>query len=85
MSETISCHIYKSLRRDLMYLYLPQKDAFDGLPEALMQQFGEPIYVMELELSPDRPLANADITKVIGALKEPGFYLQMPPKDPWAV
>ena len=85
MSETTTCHIYKSLRRDLMYLYLPQRDAFDDLPEPLLQQFGEPVYVMELELTPDRPLANADIHRVLAALRDPGFYLQMPPKDPWAV
>ncbi len=84
MTDTRTCYIYKSPKRDLMYLYLPQKDRFDDLPDAMRTHFGEPIYVMELELHPQRPLAQAKAPRVLEALAEQGFYLQMPPKDPWA-
>lgn len=85
MNDPVTCHIYKSPKRDLMYLYLPEKDGFEELPEAVLQHFGEPIYVMELDLHPQRRLALAEAPKVLEALAEQGFYLQMPPQDPWAV
>ena len=79
----MTCYIYRSLIKDLMYIYLEDKEGFDDLPEALRRQFGLPEFSMELELTPERKLAHADSGKVIDALESQGFYLQMPPKDPW--
>jgi uncharacterized protein YcgL (UPF0745 family) len=83
MSEPVTCYIYRSPLKDLMYLYLKEKDAFDDLPAPLRKRFGEPEFTMELELSPERKLANADAPTVLTALERQGFYLQLPPKDPW--
>lgn len=63
-----------------MYLYLPQKDCFDHLPEALMSRFGTPSLVMELELHAGRKLARSDVDRVMNSLRKDGFYLQMPPE-----
>jgi uncharacterized protein YcgL (UPF0745 family) len=41
----------------------------------------EPIFVMELELSPDRKLAREDVNKVIHNLETQGFHVQMPPTN----
>ncbi len=76
----INCWIYKSIRKDEMYLYLAEEDAFDSVPEILLTSFGEPVFVMELELSLQRKLARADVEAVIKSLKEDKFYLQIPPK-----
>lgn len=73
------CWIYRSSKKDEMYLYLAREDAFDELPEALMKQFGNPLPVMELELHPQRKLAREDVEKVIGNLRNLGYHLQMPP------
>ena len=82
-SDHINCWIYKSIRKEEMYLYLADENGFDEIPEALKQTFGEKVFVMELELSAQRQLARADVDAVIQSLKEDGFYLQMPPKlDP---
>lgn len=82
-SDHINCWIYKSSRKEEMYLYLADENGLDEIPEALKQSFGETVFVMELELSAQRQLARADIEAVIQSLKEEGFYLQMPPKlDP---
>lgn len=62
-----------------MYLYLAQKDAFDSLPSGLLQRFGRPTLVLELELHPDRSLAREDVNQVISNLRESGFHLQLPP------
>lgn len=81
MSNT-RCTIYKSLKKDGLYLYLRDRDMLGKLPEALLKIIGNTELVMELELTPERTLARADINEVIKSLDEKGFYVQMPPRDP---
>ncbi|MEJ2315638.1 MAG: YcgL domain-containing protein [Gammaproteobacteria bacterium] len=78
--NTIPCWIFKSARKQEMYLYLAQEDGYDDLPEMLRQHFGKALFVMQLDLQPGRPLARADVAIVMNALEEQGYYLQMPPK-----
>jgi len=78
MSAT-QCWIYKSPKKDEMYLYVNKQDCFDDVPEALLSRFGQPIFVMNLELSPLRKLAREDSKTVINNLQQQGFHLQMPP------
>lgn len=73
------CVIYRSTKRDQTYLYVDKKDDFSRVPEALMKSFGTPHLVMLLPLDGSKKLASADIEKVKLALKEEGFYLQLPP------
>lgn len=79
-SEQINCWIYRSSRKDEMYLYLTAEDAFDDVPEVLLKSFGKPEFVMELTLSVERTLARADVATVMASLKEDKFYFQMPPE-----
>lgn len=73
-------YIYKSSRKDELYLYITDKDDFSNVPQALYDSMGkEPIFVMELELSPEKPLAREDVTVVIKNLQNQGFHVQMPP------
>ena len=51
------------------------------LPENLKTVFGEPRHVFDLLLTANRKLARADTGKVLEAIREQGFYLQMPPRD----
>ncbi len=80
MKTVTQCWIYKSSRKNEMYLYLPREDDFEDLPEGLMEQFGTPLAVMQLDLHPKRPLSRANVNKVIHSLDTDGYYLQMPPK-----
>lgn len=73
------CFIYKSLKKEELYLYLDKKDDFSALPEDLFKSFGSLQFVMELQLSPERKLAREDAGKVIASLENKGFYVQMPP------
>ncbi|MCU7959659.1 MAG: YcgL domain-containing protein [gamma proteobacterium symbiont of Bathyaustriella thionipta] len=62
-----------------MYLYLAAEDAFDSAPQELMQTFGKPVFVMQLLLDSNKPLAREDIQTVLQNLAENGWHLQMPP------
>lgn len=77
----MQCFIYKSLRKAGLYLYLPKKEDFSLLPEALANSVGKLEFVMELELTPERKLAREKSEKVIAALEERGFFVQLPPAD----
>ncbi|WP_137166499.1 YcgL domain-containing protein [Salinimonas lutimaris] len=75
------CAVYKTAKKEGMYLYLPEKDKFDDVPEALLEQFGKPVLVMLLPLNKREALGRVDKETLITALREKGFYLQLPPKQ----
>lgn len=77
----MQCYVYRSSRKLDTYLYLPEKDAFEDVPEALMQVFGQPEFALEFELTPDRSLAQEDPVEILSNLEERGFHLQMPPEN----
>jgi hypothetical protein len=62
-----------------MYLYLRREEAFELLPAPLLQGFGKPELVMQLELHPGRKLAHEDALEVLQNLQDRGFHLQLPP------
>jgi len=78
--QEIACAIYKTAKRDGLYLYVKEQDDFSDVPPEVMKQFPKPEHVFDLELSADRPLARADVQVVMKSLEADGFYLQMPPK-----
>ena len=79
VEDDLHCWVYRSPRKQEMYLFLAAEDGFDRVPAALMERFGEPILVIELELNPERKLAREDVNQVMSNLGDQGFHLQMPP------
>lgn len=77
----MQCAIYKSCRKQDTYLYLAARDDFSCVPEALLKLIGVPVHVMDLDLSPERKLAQEDPTEVLRNLQERGWHLQMPRQD----
>ena len=73
------CSVYKSLKKQEMYLYLDRSEELTSLPEALRQLFGQAEHVMDMILTPEKKLARADAGKVLKDIEAKGFYLQMPP------
>jgi uncharacterized protein YcgL (UPF0745 family) len=78
--NTIPCWIYRSPRKEGMYLYLSREEGFDEVPKPLLERFGSPQLVMTLELHAGRTLAREDVSKVMANLQAQGFHLQMPPE-----
>lgn len=81
-SESISteCIVYRCSRQPEMYLYLEVSRRIGDIPGALMDRLGRLSEVMRLSLNPQRRLARVEVTQVIAALRDRGFFVQMPPE-----
>jgi uncharacterized protein len=91
------CSIYKSSKKDEMYLYVARPEVNDDsevvdplevVPETMRIAFGRATFVMDLELSESRKLARANVLHVMDSIQTKGFFIQLPPEgliDPNAV
>ncbi len=75
----MQCFIYKSLKKEFLYLYIVSKDDFSAIPEELLSNFGKLEFVMEIDLTEDRKLAKEDASKVLSILKTKSYFVQLPP------
>ena len=76
----MNSYIYKSSKKDELYIYLATKDDFSMVPQALFDSMGkEPVFVMEVELNAERKLAREDVNVVMNNLEANGFHVQVPP------
>ena len=75
-------YVYKSLRQADTYVFLAARDDFARLPSAIQQQVGALKFVLEVALTTERKLAQADADVVRRNLAERGFHLQFPPTRP---
>jgi uncharacterized protein YcgL (UPF0745 family) len=79
--KRLPCVVYKGLLKADTYLYVERAEDFSRVPDALLAQLGDLEAVLEVELHAERALARADVTEVMRALREQGYYLQLPPRD----
>lgn len=75
------CSIYRSQRKEGMYLYVQKSDGLDKVPEQLKGLFGPAELAMTMLMSEKKPLARVDVKNVIDAIRSQGFFLQMPPAE----
>ncbi|KAA8551968.1 YcgL domain-containing protein [Pseudomonas marginalis] len=75
------CSIYRSLKKDGMYLYVLKSDALERVPEPLMAAFGKPHHAFDMVLTPERKLSREDIIVVLENLDKQCYHLQMPPAE----
>jgi uncharacterized protein YcgL (UPF0745 family) len=76
----MQAYVYKSRRKSDTYVYLRERDGFGLIPEPLRASLGGLDFVLEVELAPDRKLAQADPAVVRTNLAAHGFHLQFPPQ-----
>ena len=72
-------YVYRSTRKQELYLFVTTEGNFEPVPGPVMKAFGQAEFVFELELSPERTLARSDVNEVMRSLRAQGFYVQMPP------
>ena len=81
----MECVVYRCGNKEEMYLYVPDvgDDAagLKDLPAGLLQITGELTKVMNLVLSAERKLARVDVNEVMSALKDKGYFIQLPPGE----
>ena len=75
------CKVYRSENQAYTYLYLAEGKELEDLPGFLLEKFGPPKLVLELDLSQRRKLAQADLQTVKNQLLGKGYYLQLPPEQ----
>ncbi|HET6564591.1 MAG TPA: YcgL domain-containing protein [Xanthomonadales bacterium] len=75
----MKCKIYRSTTQAYTYLYLEHGKELEDLPGFLLEKFGLPELIMQLDLDQRKKLAQADIETVKTQLLAKGYYLQLPP------
>lgn len=78
---SMKCAVYRSNKKDMTYLYLPEKDDMSRVPDALLKMIEPVERVLEFDLTPDRKLAQESAADVLKLLEEQGWFLQMPRQD----
>ena len=80
MSKEIQCTVYKSLKKDETYIFIPMTTQLSDLPDELKKVLGETEKVMTLILTAEKKMARGTGADVIKSIEEQGFHLQMPEK-----
>lgn len=77
----IVCDVYKSSKKENLYLYVCSDDGLSKVPAELLARFGVPEKALTFTLSPDRTLARENPAVVMANLHDHGYHLQLPPSD----
>ncbi len=78
MSNPFMAHIYRSDKKDGLYIYLAKNTKTSDLDPELLRLLGKHTLVMELDLNSKQKLAKEDINLVKQQLQEKGYYVQLP-------
>lgn len=81
MSAPRLVQVFRSARREGMYLIVDRARGLADVPEALLGQFGRAEPSLVFRLHAERRLAYAEAPAVLEAIERQGFYLQMPPAE----
>ncbi len=79
-STELECTIYKSLKKDETYVFIPTSTLLSDLPEELLKVLGKTEKVMTLKLTPDKKMARGTAKEILKSIEQQGFHLQMPEK-----
>jgi len=71
-------YIYRSEKREGLYVYVADKDMLSQLPEAVQQQLGNAEFSLQMDLTAERKLVQEDAATVLDNISKNGFHLQMP-------
>jgi len=78
MNEKIKCTVYKSLKKDETYVFIPTETPLSDLPDELKNVLGETEMVMSLTITPEKKMARGTGAEVMESIDKQGFHLQMP-------
>ena len=70
--------IYRSTKKEGMYLYSEKEQGLKKVPKPLLELFGAPALVTHMIVGEDKKFARFEKEDLLKALLEKGYYLQMP-------
>ena len=76
--KEVECDVYRSVKKEYLYLFVPADEGMAGVPDELLAQFGEPEKALSFTLSQERDLAKEDPVQVLQNLLQQGYHLQLP-------
>lgn len=71
------CAVYKTHKRNGVYLFVKEKGCFSDVPKALLDQLGSLELVMVLPFVSQKKLVKTDPKTLINALNNTGYFLQI--------
>ena len=77
----MQCKVYRSDSKSYTYLYLAEGKELGDLPELLLEKFGPPELILDLDLAQRTKLAHANLETVKSQLLSKGYFLQLPPEQ----
>lgn len=77
----MKCWIYKGKKKQDHYLFVEAENDFSRVPQSLLTLMGELIFVMTVDVTPERKLAYSNPVELIKHVEANGFFLQLPPKN----
>lgn len=75
------CYVYKSSKKEGVYLYVETKNMIDELPEELKNLTGKLELALTFKLTEDRKIQKVQAIDVMTAIKEKGYFLRIDSKD----
>ena len=76
--DKVKCYIYRSTRKQGLYIYLPRANNFSAIPAALLKKSGALELALEIELTVKSKLNREDAATVIDNLLNQGYHVQLP-------
>ncbi len=67
------CSVFKSSKKDEMYLYVDKQEQLARVPDALKTMFGTPLHVFDMLITPEKKMARVEADKVLSDIQEKGF------------
>jgi len=74
----MECVVYKSLKKDETYIFIPAETPLSDLPAELIKVLGETEMVMTLNLTADKKMARGNASEIMMSIEKQGFHLQIP-------
>lgn len=77
-NKKIKCDVYKSVKKDETYVFIPTSASLSELPDELLKVLGQAEMIMALELTAEKKMARGTASVIMESIEEQGFHLQMP-------
>lgn len=72
---------FRSPKKEELYLFVEQELDLEELPPELLVMFGEPLHVIDFELTATRKLPRVDAAEVLAGIQSKGYFVQVPPNE----